>query len=40
MKPPFSEDLSPEAEDQSLFEAVIRQLLLGTLRAGKDSMIL
>jgi hypothetical protein len=33
---PFREDLSPEAEEQPLLEAVTRQLLVKTLRAGKD----
>jgi hypothetical protein len=31
-------DLSLEAEEQPLFEAVIRQLLVKTLQAGKDLM--
>jgi hypothetical protein len=39
MDPQFREDLSPEAEEQSLLEAVIRQRLVKTLQAGKDSVI-
>jgi hypothetical protein len=35
MKPPFREDLSPEAEKWPLLGAVIRQLLVKTLPAGK-----
>jgi hypothetical protein len=35
-EPPFSEDLSTEAEEQALLEAVTRQLLVKTLRDGKD----
>jgi hypothetical protein len=35
-EPSFREDLSPEAEEYSLLEAVTRQLLMKTLRAGKD----
>jgi hypothetical protein len=36
MDPPFREDLSPEAEEQTLFEAVTRKRLVKTLHAGKD----
>jgi hypothetical protein len=35
MEPPFREDMSPEAEDYPLLEAVTRQLLVKTLGAGK-----
>jgi hypothetical protein len=35
-KPPFREDLSLEAGEQLLLEAVTRQLLVKTLQAGKD----
>jgi hypothetical protein len=38
MEPPFRENLRPEAEEQPLLEAVIRQLLEKTLQAGKDSV--
>jgi hypothetical protein len=38
--PPFREGLSPEAEESPLLEAVTRQLLLKTLRAGKLNVIL
>jgi hypothetical protein len=34
-EPPFGEDLSPEAEEYPFSEAVTRQLLVKTLRAGK-----
>jgi hypothetical protein len=34
-EPPFREDLDPGAEDYPLLEAVTRQLLVKTLRAGK-----
>jgi hypothetical protein len=33
---PFGEDLNAEAEESPLLEAVTRQLLVKTLRAGKD----
>jgi hypothetical protein len=36
MEPPFKDDLSPEAEEQPLLEAITRKLLVKTLRAGKD----
>jgi hypothetical protein len=32
----FREDMSPEAEEYTLLEAATRQLLVKTLRAGKD----
>jgi hypothetical protein len=35
-KPPFRQDLSPEAEAEPLLQAVIRQLRVKTLRARKD----
>jgi hypothetical protein len=34
-EPPFGEDLGPEAEEQSLLEAVTRQLIVKTLRLEK-----
>jgi hypothetical protein len=34
-EPPFRQDLSPEAEEYSLLEAVTRQLLVKILQAGK-----
>jgi hypothetical protein len=33
---PFREDLSPEAEDYPLLEAVTKQLLVKTLQVGKE----
>jgi hypothetical protein len=36
MEPPFREDLSTVAEEYPLLDAVIRQLLVKTLRVGKD----
>jgi hypothetical protein len=36
-EPQFREDLSPEAEEWPLLEAVTRQLLEKALRAGKTS---
>jgi hypothetical protein len=33
---PFRDDLSPEAEEQPLLEAVTEQLLVKTMRDGKD----
>jgi hypothetical protein len=35
-KPPFREDLSPEAEEEPLLEAVTEQLLMKKLRAEED----
>jgi hypothetical protein len=35
MEPRFREDLSPEAEEEPLSEAVTRQLLSKTLQTGK-----
>jgi hypothetical protein len=34
-EPPFREDLSPEAEDTPLLEAVARERLVKTQQAGK-----
>jgi hypothetical protein len=34
-EPSFRKDLSPEAEDRHWLEAITRQLLMKTLRAGK-----
>jgi hypothetical protein len=36
MEPPFRKDLSAEAEEQPLLEAVTRKRLVQTLQAGKD----
>jgi hypothetical protein len=36
MGPSFREDLSPEAEEQPLLEAVTRKRLVKTLQTGKD----
>jgi hypothetical protein len=36
MEPPFREDLNPVAQEYPLVYAVTRQLLMKTLRAGKD----
>jgi hypothetical protein len=41
MEPPFGEDLSPEAEEEEpLLETVTRKLLVNTIHAVKDSVIL
>jgi hypothetical protein len=39
-EPPFREDLSPAVVEYPLLEAVTRQLLAKTLRAGRFSVIL
>jgi hypothetical protein len=35
MEPPFREDLSAEAEESTLLEAVTKEQMMNTLQAGK-----